>query len=124
MKIKYKFSLSQEWTSDNIEFTERVFERNDLDMSQVLDILNDFEIFTSKYEVNKREIVYWLLQNERNFALYGEGCVNNRTIVLCANLNHNMNDVDRNVANNYTVGFDDENSYRVQVEITALSPEE
>lgn len=124
MKIKYNFSLSQDWTSDNVRFTERVFERNGLDMSQVLDILDDFEIFTSKCEVNKKEIVYWLVQNERTLIRYGEGCVDNRTMVFYANLNHHMNDDERNVANNYAVGFDDENWYSLRAEITPTVMEE
>ena len=124
MKIKYNFSLSQEWSVGDIEFAERVFERNDLDMNQVLDILDDFEFFTSTYEANKKEIVYWLIQNERTLTRYGEGCIDTRTVVLYANLNHNMNDRNREVANKYSVGFDDDNWYKLRAEITLVIVEE
>lgn len=124
MKIKYKFSLSQDWwISDNVRFVEHVFERNGLDMSQILDILDDFEIFTSKCEA-KKEIVYRLVQNERTLIRYGEGCVDDRTMVFYANLSRHMNNDERNVANNYAVGFDDENWYSLRAEITPTVMEE
>lgn len=124
MKIKYNFSLSQDWSEGSLDFTERVCERHNLDMFQLLDIFDDLTLFTPIDKTDNEGIVYWLTQNERTLVKCGEGCVDCRTVVLNTNLNYNLTDEARNIANKYGVGFDNENYYELRIEITAYKVEE
>ena len=92
MKIKYNFSLSQDWSEYGLDFTECVYEHRNLDMFQLLDIFDDFILFTPRDKTDDEGITYWLAQNERTLAKCGEGCVDTRTILLNTNLNYNLTD--------------------------------
>lgn len=126
MKIKYNFSLSQEWNKDGLIFTECVCERHNLDMIQLMDIFDDLTLFTSRDKADNKEIISWLAQNEQVFVRCGKVCVDDRTVVLYANLSyyHYMNDKEREVANKYSVGFDDENQYTIRAKIMPVITEE
>ena len=126
MKIKYNFSLSQEWNKDGLTFTEYVCERYNLDMIQLMDIFDDLTLFTSRDKTDNKEIISWLAQNEQIFTRCGKGCVDDRTVVLYANLSYYryMNDKEREVANKYSVGFDDKNQYTIRAEIMPVITEE
>ena len=125
MRIKYDFSLSQDWSEDGLKFTECVCKRHNLDMIQLLDIFNEFALFTSKNITDEKEIVYWLAQNERTLAVYGEGCIDSRTVVLSTYLDYNVTDDVQELANKkYGVGFDNEHYYELRAEITAYKVEE
>lgn len=117
MKIKYDFSISQDWVEDGLTFTKGVCKRRNLDMIQLMDIFDDLDLLTTSNNSNIRQIVYWLAQNERTLTVCGEEHIDGRTAVL-------MTDDARSLANKYGVGFDDENWYELRIEITAYKVEE
>ena len=123
MKIKYNFSLSQEWSECGLDFTERVCERHNLDMIQLMDILDELTLFTRRDKTDNEGIVCWLAQNERTFIKCDKWCVDNRIVVLKADLNYKLTDEARNIANKYGVGFDNENYYELRAEITVCKAE-
>ena len=124
MKIKYDFSISQDWSEDGLTFTECVCKRHNLDMIQLMVIFDDLTLFTSRDKTDDRGIIYWLAQNERTLAVCGEEYIDTRTVMLNAALNCNMSDEVRSLANKYGVGFDNENWYELRIEITAYKVEE
>lgn len=124
MKIKYNFSLLQDWSEGSLIFTECVCERHNLNMIQLMDIFDDLTLFTSRDKSGNEGIVCWLAQNERTFVKCGKVCVDDRTVVLKADLNYNMTDDARSIANKYGIGLDNENYYELRTEITVCKAEE
>ena len=104
---------------------ECVCERHNLDMIQLMDIFDDLTLFTSRDKADNKEIISWLAQNEQVFVRCGKVCIDDRTVVLYANLSyyHYMNDKEREVANKYSVGFDDENQYTIRAKIMPVITE-
>ena len=123
MKIKYNFSLLQEWNKDGLIFTEYVYERHNLDMIQLMDIFDDLTRFTSRDKADNKEIVCWLAQNEQTLAQYGEECIDDRTVVLNADLPYSMTDDVRDLANKYGVSSNDKNWYSLRAEIAVCKAE-
>ena len=124
MKIKYDFSISQDWVEDGLTLTESVCKRHNLDMIQLMDIFDDLDLLTTSNNSDIRQIVYWLAQNERTLTVCGEEHIDGRTVVLNADLNRNMTDDAQSLANEYGVSFDNESWYELRIEITAYKVEE
>lgn len=124
MKIKYDFSILQNQRESGLIFTECVCKRHNLDMIQLMAIFDDLALFTSRDKNDDKEIVYWLAQNERTLVVYGEEHIDGRTVVLDANLNHNMADYAQSPANKYGFNSDNKNWYELRIEITAYKVEE
>lgn len=121
MKIKYDFSVSQDWIEGSLKFTQCVCSQGNLDMNQILDNLDDFGMFAAGFDDSKKNIAYWLIQNERNLGKYGE--IDWRTVTMDVDLAYGMLDSYRDVANKYGLALDDGIYYNIRIEIVALRTE-